>query len=361
MSVDPTTPTPIPESPDSQTRPQCRSLTVEGHRCKNDALDNSHLCYSHARHRHPTLPHPSQTVVPLLEDHASVRLVATQVIHGLLSHTIETDRARAVLYALQIAAFALPRPVPQPDGPPPNPSADQVHSLALDEEGPIAADGDQPAPNTHWHLPAPDADPLALLDAAPNTPRLHPLPATDPLTHCDCPICRELLTRGAWSSLHPHLQPLNNPRCSFNHPDCGGPESEVHCPGCARIRKFTERPRRKRHPQSAASRAASISARETAPPTPAPPDEPRSDGPLDLEASATPGPCPPQPVPCNLQPGTCSLPPGVIPQAYYPATPTKSIETPIVLPPRGGSRRRPQLFRRASGMTPSSENAPRNL
>jgi hypothetical protein len=337
MSVDATTlnPDPTTLNPDPETPPQCRSLTVEGRRCKNDALDHSHLCYSHARHRHPTLPHPAQVAVPLLEDHAAVRLVATQVIHGLLSHNIETDRARTVLYALQIAAAALPRPARLPAEPDPNPSSTQVHSLALDEDGPIAADGDQPAPNAHWRPPAPGADPLALLAAATNTSRPVPLSPTDPLTHCDCPICRELLTLGADPFLHPHLQPLNNPRCIFRHPDCGGPESEVHCPGCARVRKFMDPPRRKRHPQPDGRTAASLRARDTAPPSPAPPDEPLPDDPLDLEASA---PCNPQPVTCSPQPVTC--PKRVIPQAYYPATPNKSID--IHQPaPQGGYPRGP--------------------
>jgi hypothetical protein len=94
-------------------------------------------------------------------------------------------------------------------------------------------------------------------------------------------------------------------------------------------------PRRKRHPQPDGRTAASLRARDTAPPSPAPPDEPLPDDPLDLEASA---PCNPQPVTCSPQPVTC--PKRVIPQAYYPATPNKSID--IHQPaPQGGYPRGP--------------------
>jgi hypothetical protein len=322
----------------------CRAITTAGQRCKNDALDNSHLCYSHARHRHPTLPHPTQVSIPLLEDHASVQLVTTQVIHGLLTLKMEPDRARTILYALSIVASTLPRfarlPAPNPPSAPnpepgarhPEPDHTQVHTLTLDEYGPISADGDQPAPNAHWSRPAPGVDPLAVLDAAPNTPRPDPLPATEPLTHCECPTCRQLFLHGIDPTLHPHLQPIQNPHCSFNHPHCQGPESDTRCPACETMRKLMPHRRRKQQPK---------------PSTPdTQPHDTQDDHwePFDYQASAAepsilsaPDPAPTSGARCP-DPGArlaTGCPERVIPQPWYPATPAESNTGQMASPPGG--------------------------
>ncbi len=336
MSVDatalnPETHLPSTEIPAARNAP-CRAVTTAGQRCKNDALDNSHLCYSHARHRHPTLPHPTQVSIPLLEDHASVQLVTTQIVHGLLTLKMDPERARTILYALSIVASTLPRlarlPTPNPSAPTPEPNHgspeprtpgySQVHTLALDEYGPIAADGDQPAPNAHWARPAPGVDPLAVLDAAPNTPRPDPLPSTDPFTHCECPTCRELFVHGIDPTLHPHLQPIENPHCSHRHPHCGGPDSDMRCPGCEILRKFKPRRQRKSHPKPGAVDTQ---------PQPAPADvwEPFDWGTSDAEPQAT----------GSLQ--------EVIPQSHYPATPAES-NTGQIPPPPGGYPRPRSAF-----------------
>ena len=306
-----------PEPGPRSTGP-CRAITTAGQRCKNDALDGSHLCYSHARHRHPTLPHPTQVSIPLLEDHASVQLIATQVVHGLMSLKMAPDHARTILYALQIVAATLPRPghlpspnppsspSPQPAGGNPQSQDTQIHTITFDEFGPIAADGDQPAPNAHWSRPAPGVDPLAVLDASPNIARPDPLPPNDPFSHCDCPICRKLMRHGADPMLHRHIQPIENPHCSSGHPDCRGPESDVRCPHCEKIRKFM--PLRRRHkPQPKPETP------ETQPDN-AQPDNTQPDSwiPFDFQAAAE-------------QPSADRhLAARVIPPAYYPPTPAES-------------------------------------
>ena len=306
---DPGSPDPVPPA----GRPRCRALTTEGRRCKNGALDDSHLCSAHARNRFPELPDPTHVAIPLLEDHASVQLIVSQVVHGLLSHKLELDRARTTLYALQIVAATLPRPArltPSPDSSPhgtPDPAApsaapapdETIHRLAFDEYGPIVADGDLPLPNSHWKQPPPGIDPLALLEAAPNLSSPDPLPPHEPVTHCDCPVCYELNRRGYDPTLHPHPKPINNPFCAKNRPDCHGPEFEECCSYCRIIRTHgpARPPRRKPQPKPKPENADPAAAVAAAPPRsePAPEKWVSACDPLDLNASAE-----PYPAPCTL-------------------------------------------------------------
>ena len=123
---------PNPPTPPTEPREKCRAITTDGHRCKNGATYNGHLCWPHAHHRNPVLPDPSHVVVPLLEDHASVQLVLSQVTHGLLTNKLDPERARAIIYACQVTAVTLPRParLPSPESNPPRPD-----SLATGDRG----------------------------------------------------------------------------------------------------------------------------------------------------------------------------------------------------------------------------------
>src|SRR6185312_8074820 len=68
------------------------------------------LCVAHAKYRYPVCPKGAKVAVPLLEDLATIQVLATQVAQGLLAETIDPWRAGKVLYACQVAAFTLPRP-----------------------------------------------------------------------------------------------------------------------------------------------------------------------------------------------------------------------------------------------------------
>ncbi|HKR28216.1 MAG TPA: hypothetical protein VJS11_12210 [Acidobacteriaceae bacterium] len=128
--------------PAPSTRPRCRALTVGGHRCKNKVLGGLHLCFSHYRNRRPALPdQPKNVSVPLLEDRSAIQLMTTQILHGILSHRLDPERARVALYAIRIAALTLPRPRQQPE-PQPAEADETVAALGRDHEDFISADGD---------------------------------------------------------------------------------------------------------------------------------------------------------------------------------------------------------------------------
>jgi len=137
---EPDRPKPIPSN-----RPFCRALTVDGVRCKKRVLGGLHLCYSHYRNRRPALPEPRQVSVPLLEDRSAIQLMATQILHGILSNRLDPHRARAAVYVLHVAASTVQRP-PRPRLADPEPPAESVSSLGRDFEDFISADGDLAEP-----------------------------------------------------------------------------------------------------------------------------------------------------------------------------------------------------------------------
>jgi hypothetical protein len=161
--------------PAPSDRPRCRALTVEGRRCKNKVLGGLHLCFSHYRNRRPALPEPANVSVPLLEDRAAIRLVTTQVLHGVLSHRIDPIRARVALQALRIAALTLPRPAVERPGSA-EPADDPVCRIGRDHDDFISADGDLAAPalNPSCSVAESAEAARALLDTLEPQSRVHP-------------------------------------------------------------------------------------------------------------------------------------------------------------------------------------------
>ena len=102
-------PTPQPAKPEFR---RCRSLTVLGRPCNQRAQRGRDLCIAHAGNRFPVYPQGDKIAIPLLEDLPTVRVVATQVAHGLFTQVLDPWRAGKILYALQVAAMTLPRPAP---------------------------------------------------------------------------------------------------------------------------------------------------------------------------------------------------------------------------------------------------------
>jgi len=139
---------PIPAasaSPVPEPKPHCRAIKTDGHRCRGLALDGLHLCYHHFHHRHPALADKDHISVPLLEDHASIQLVMTQIVHGLFAHTLDPVRARTAIWAAQVAAYTLPRPARLTGN---EPLGEPVHRIGFDHDGLISADPD-PAPTSN--------------------------------------------------------------------------------------------------------------------------------------------------------------------------------------------------------------------
>ena len=245
-----------------QPKPQCRALTTDGHRCRSTVLNGLHLCYSHYHHRFPALPDPDHVSLPLLEDGPSIRLLMTQVAHGLLSMKLDPVRARTTIWAAQVAWSTLPRPArltaPEPPG-------DPVHRIGFDHESLISADGDlselnhlcsvpaaaeaiprntvnQPAPEFRYTDPAHPAPPPQPIPApydVPPPPPPEPLPAHESGLPCDCPPCTErreaFLLRYHGPGKKP--APVDNPLCPSGKPACLGPDSEFCCRACHATRK----------------------------------------------------------------------------------------------------------------------------
>ncbi|HTV14547.1 MAG TPA: hypothetical protein VME68_07515 [Acidobacteriaceae bacterium] len=182
-------------------RPQCRALTAGGHRCKNKVVGGLHLCFSHHRNRRPALPDPRRVSVPLLEDASAIQLMATQILHGILSRTLDHDTARAATALLRVAAMTLPRPrsrVAEPD----DRAGDTVCHVARDYEDFISADGDLDEPELNPSCSVPESveavrelldtfDPqnhCAPEDRREERPALNP---THNWEHCPCFTCAD--------------------------------------------------------------------------------------------------------------------------------------------------------------------------
>ena len=94
----------------------CRHVKTNGTRCKSPSLDGEKWCYFHTRlhQRHTTYRHTKATrgyLVPgqhielaPLEDRESVKLALSCVINALATGCLETKRATALLYGLQLAS-----------------------------------------------------------------------------------------------------------------------------------------------------------------------------------------------------------------------------------------------------------------
>ncbi len=94
----------------------CRHIKTNGNRCKAPSLTNGLWCYFHHRlhERHKTYRHTEATrgyLVPgqhieltALEDRESVQLALSCVINALATGRLETKRATALLYGLQLAS-----------------------------------------------------------------------------------------------------------------------------------------------------------------------------------------------------------------------------------------------------------------
>ena len=102
--------------------PLCRHIRTNGSQCKSPALTNRDCCYFHDRlhlhhssYRHTTATQghliPGQHIqLAPLEDRDSVQVALSQVINALATGRLETKRALALLYGLQLASTNAARP-----------------------------------------------------------------------------------------------------------------------------------------------------------------------------------------------------------------------------------------------------------
>jgi hypothetical protein len=105
----------------------CRHIKTNGQRCGSPALTDHAFCYFHRTlaQRHPkphtadltpTIIHPRDHTrelqvatepslhLPALEDRESIQLAASMIIGALARNSLDTKRATALLYGLQVAS-----------------------------------------------------------------------------------------------------------------------------------------------------------------------------------------------------------------------------------------------------------------
>src|SRR5580700_4942930 len=101
------------ESTPSETDPnvpyRCRYLTTKGEQCRQIALNGRNFCFAH---RDPEPDFGCRKIkVPILEDSASIQLMLTKILHGLLNDHFPVAVASKAIYCCQVAASTIARPV----------------------------------------------------------------------------------------------------------------------------------------------------------------------------------------------------------------------------------------------------------
>jgi hypothetical protein len=96
--------------------PLCRHIKTNGRRCESPALTDAIYCFFHARlnERHSNYRHtaasrgyliPGQHIqLTTLEDRESIQVALSLVINALATGNLESRRATALLYGLQLAS-----------------------------------------------------------------------------------------------------------------------------------------------------------------------------------------------------------------------------------------------------------------
>ncbi len=281
-----TTANTIPSTP-SETDPSvpyyCRYLTTKGEQCRQIALNGRNFCFAH---RDPEPDFGCRSVkVPLLEDSASIQLMLTKILHGLLNDHFPGTVASKAIYCCQVAASTIARPVAyRPklgEKLPAKPMA--VMEIYRDKQGNLMG------PLEEYPLPAAPAEPESARAKA----------------------------RAEWDP------------CVAHHFWCPGPAAPYKCADCQRVAQLSQEPPRE-EPAAIAPAPEPSAVFPTPDPGATPPaDEPSSEECgsdeystvssshecelVELTAAAGSDPCPP--ASCLLPPVSCS---GPEPGARFP-------------------------------------------
>jgi hypothetical protein len=160
--------------------PLCRHLKTNGTQCKSPALDYSNYCFFHERlhERHKSYRFSRTTERGLcpqydiklhaLEDAESIQLAISVVINALATGSLRADKAKALLYGLQLASINVRRLAPKPK------AEEIVRSIATTEDGLNLA-----LPTAYANLtslPEPDCNPHRA-ELAPSQAETKALPA----------------------------------------------------------------------------------------------------------------------------------------------------------------------------------------
>jgi hypothetical protein len=147
-----------PETIDSRRRYLCRHIFTGGHRCASPALRGHQFCYNHHAAR-PAVPLSGRTglfSMPRIDDRAAVQIALYEVLSRITAGDLDLNRARAILYGLQIASANLSRDPSQPSGlTAAVPHVDEIiHDIQLGDLAPIVE-----LPSDDPSLPSPPEAP----------------------------------------------------------------------------------------------------------------------------------------------------------------------------------------------------------
>ena len=197
---DPNTTYPEVLTTPSETNPNvpyyCRYLTTKGEQCRQIALNGRNFCYAH---RDPEPDFGFRKIkVPVLEDSASIQLMLTKILHGLLNDHFPAAVASKAIYCCQVAASTIARPVAyRPklgEKLPAEPMA--VMEIYKDQQGNLMG------PLEEYHLPAAPPEPESARAKA----------------------------RAEWD------------KCVAHHYWCPGPTAAYKCADCQRVAQLCSEP-----------------------------------------------------------------------------------------------------------------------
>jgi hypothetical protein len=197
---DPNTTYPEVLTTPSETNPNvpyyCRYLTTKGEQCRQIALNGRNFCFAH---RDPEPDFGFRKIkVPLLEDSASIQLMLTKILHGLLNDHFPAAVASKAIYCCQVAASTIARPVAyRPrlgEKLPAEPMA--VMEIYKDQQGNLMG------PLEEYHLPAAPPEPESARAKA----------------------------RAEWD------------KCVAHHYWCPGPTATYKCADCQRVAQLCSEP-----------------------------------------------------------------------------------------------------------------------
>ena len=208
---DPNTTSPeVPTTP-TETDPNvpyyCRYLTTKGEQCRQIALNGRNFCFAH---RDPEPDFGCRKIkVPILEDSASIQLMLTKILHGLLNDHFPGTVASKAIYCCQVAASTIARPVAyRPklgEKLPAKPMA--VMEIYRDKQGNLMG------PLEEYPLPAAPAEPESARAKA----------------------------RAEWD------------KCVAHHYWCPGPAAPYKCADCQRVAQLSQEPPKEEAPSAVAA------------------------------------------------------------------------------------------------------------
>ena len=205
-----TTANTIPTTP-TETDPNvpyyCRYLTTKGEQCRQIALNGRNFCFAH---RDPEPDFGCRKIkVPILEDSASIQLMLTKILHGLLNDHFPGTVASKAIYCCQVAASTIARPVAyRPklgEKLPAEPMA--VMEIYKDKQGNLMG------PLEEYPLPAAPAEPESARAKA----------------------------RAEWDP------------CVAHHFWCPGPAAPYKCADCQRVAQLSQEPPKEEAPSAVAA------------------------------------------------------------------------------------------------------------